>query len=80
MSNKNIFKNKKLFTSSYLIEKPMSPLGRPKSATQRYVEDKVFSLTTGITQDEHDDESEHDDEDQSNCKSFFGIFEICPEI
>ena len=48
----------------------MIPVGRPKSATQRYVEDKVFSLTTGITQDEPDDESEHDEEDESNCESF----------
>ena len=40
------------------IEKPPGALERPKSATQKYVEDKVFSLTSAIKEDEEEEEEQ----------------------
>ena len=40
------------------IEKPLGPLERPKSATQKYVEDKVFGLTSAIKEDEEEEEEQ----------------------
>ena len=44
---------------SFHLEKPLSPVQRPKSATQKYVEDKVFGLTAAIEQDEEEEEVDY---------------------